>query len=151
MRYPCLTPYNFLWHVGHACAICPYPQRLIEGFFLSFLHEFRDCTYNMEAKCFGKCCVTEGKLRCMPVYPRQEQVLIWGKTIPVNMPCGACKRRLDKHQEKVSESNIFLWEKWLDVLTIFLLSPVRYINWGLGPSFILIVCNSLHWELTRWQ
>lgn len=30
--------WDILWHVGHACTICPYPQHLIEGFFLSFLH-----------------------------------------------------------------------------------------------------------------
>lgn len=45
MRYPSLTPYGFLLHVGHAGTICLYPQHLTEGFFLCFLHEFRDCTY----------------------------------------------------------------------------------------------------------
>lgn len=60
MRYPPLTPYDSLWHVDHEGKI--YPQHLTEGFFLSFLCEFRDCTHNMEAKFFGKCCITGGKL-----------------------------------------------------------------------------------------
>lgn len=58
MGYPRLTPLemanDFLWHVGSAGTICPYPQHATEGFFLSFVHEFRDYTYNMEAKCFEK-------------------------------------------------------------------------------------------------
>lgn len=88
MRYPSLTPYGFLLHVGHAGTICLYPQHLTEGFFLCFLHEFRDCTYITYVYicvytyiymytyvyiyishmytyihiCFGKCYITEGKL-----------------------------------------------------------------------------------------
>lgn len=136
MGYPCLTPLetanDFLWHVGSAGTIRPYPQHATEGFFLSFVHEFRDYTYNMEAECFEKQHTACLQYRGKAVSISQARGYVdWRGNHHWQYAFLNLKRSLDKHQKTppmYGRKQVFSKGERTGCPNHFLLSPDRYIN-----------------------